>query len=185
MEQAAELYENIETPDRWFNIIKNAKQKPPPFIMTKMGIKDFISVWELSKIISNGKIDVDKMKVNWLKIRKITYDREWPTFIFALDNSYTQQRIDIKKKKTWEDALGKAITPLLYPAGRPVTATKFKWLMELIEFIAPQYRSFYERLQQDADIDDNDEWSSWQIYNSIFNYLLLHNLVHYFIVNFL
>ena len=55
---------------------------------------------------------------------------------------------------TPEDALEKAITPLLYPAGRPVTAAKFNDLMELIEFIAPQYRSFYERLQQDADIED-------------------------------
>ena len=149
IKQAAKLYENIETPDRWFNIIKNAKQKPPPFTMTKMGMEDFICVSELSKVITNRKIDVDKMKVNWLKIRKITYDREQPTFIFAFDNSYKQQRIDIKKRKTPEDALEKAITPLFNPAGRSVTAAKFNDIMELIEFIAPQYRSFYKRLQQD------------------------------------
>ena len=148
IEQATELYENIETPDRLFNIIMNAKQKPPPFTMTKMGMEDFISVSELSKVITNRKIDVDKMKVNCLKIRKITYDREQPTLIFVFDNSYTEQRIVIKKRKTPEDALEKAITPLLYPAGRPVTAARFNDLMELIEFIAPQYRFFYERLQK-------------------------------------
>ena len=64
IEQAAELYVNIETPDRWFDIIKNAKHKPPPFTVTKMGIEDFISVSELSKVITNRKIDIDKMKVN-------------------------------------------------------------------------------------------------------------------------
>ena len=71
-----------------------------------------------------------------------------------LSTTYTQQRIDIKKRKTSEDALEKDITPLIYSAGKPVTAAKFYDLMELMEFIAPQYRSFYERLQQDADIED-------------------------------
>ena len=87
-------------------------------------------------------------------MRKITYDSEQPTFIFVFDNSYTRQRIDNKKRKTPEDVLKKAITPLLYPAERKVTAAKFNNLVVLMEFIAPQYRYFYERLQQDADIED-------------------------------
>ena len=125
IETAAKNHNVIELPDRWIEVIKNAKEKLPQYVVTRMEMEDFISVVELMKIITNRKVDEQKKKVNWLKMRKIVYDREQPMTIFAYDDTNGMQRIDVKKRKIPEDAMQFSETPLLYPLGNAISNAKF------------------------------------------------------------
>lgn len=82
IEQQSKLHERIETPDRWIDIIKNAKQSRPKFCVSRMDIEDFKSVEQIDQVVTNRKVVTEKQKVNWLKARRIIYDREQPWDLF-------------------------------------------------------------------------------------------------------
>ncbi|XP_067647887.1 uncharacterized protein [Eurosta solidaginis] len=149
IERIAEMYQCIETPDKWIDIIRIAKQTHPQFTVTKMEICDFISAEELNKLIINVKKDLNNEK-----IRKIQNHRAHPMTIFAFDDFKVMKKIEINRNNVSDDALKLASTPLLFPLGRPITDAKFSDLMKLIEFIGPEHREFYENLQKDANAKD-------------------------------
>ncbi|XP_067646248.1 uncharacterized protein [Eurosta solidaginis] len=149
IERIAEMYQCIETPDKWIDIIRIAKQTHPQFTVTKMEICDFISAEELNKLIINVK-----KYLNNEKIRKIQNHRAHPMTIFAFDDFKVMKKIEINRNNVSDDALKLASTPLLFPLGRPISDAKFSDLMKLMEFIGPEHRQFYENLQKDANAKD-------------------------------
>lgn len=100
IERAAKMFAIIETPNLWIKIIKEVKQKEPKIIVTKMGMENFVSIQELTNLITNRKKDTDKARVNWLKLRSLQYDRKQPFRIFAFNDANVQLRIYIRKRNT-------------------------------------------------------------------------------------
>ncbi|XP_067643864.1 uncharacterized protein [Eurosta solidaginis] len=149
IERIPEIYQCIETPDKWIDIIRNAKQTHPQFTVTKMEIYDFISAEELNKLIINVKKDLNNEKIT-----KIQNYRAHPMTIFAFDYFNVMKKIEINRNNVSDDALKLASTPLLFPLGRPITDAKFSDLLKLIEFIGPEHRQFYENLKKDANAKD-------------------------------
>ncbi|XP_067647159.1 uncharacterized protein [Eurosta solidaginis] len=146
IERISQRYQCIETPDKWIDIIRNAKQTHPQFTVIKMEMNDFVSAEELNKLIINVKKDLNNEK-----IRKIQSHRGHPMTIFAFDDFKVMKKIEINRNNVSDDALKLASTPLLFPLGRPITDAKFSDLMKLMEFIGPEHRQFYENLQKDAN----------------------------------
>ncbi|XP_067648415.1 uncharacterized protein [Eurosta solidaginis] len=146
IERIPEIYQCIETPDKWIDIIRNAKQTHPQFTVTKMEMNDFISAEELNKLIINVKKDLNNEKIT-----KIQNHRAHPMTIFVFDDFKVMKKIEINRNNVSDDALKLASTPLLFPLGRPITDAKFSDLMKLVESIGPEHRQFYENLQKDAN----------------------------------
>lgn len=155
IEKASKSYDKIETPDRWIRVIADSKNSDPRFVVTKMEMADFKSVDNLLELITNRKVDIRKNKVNWLKFRRIVYDKEQPMDIFGYDDEGTLQRINIKKKAISENAFDEAVVSLLYPFGRFITKAKYDDLQDLMESIEPRFRTFFHRLRSDGSANED------------------------------
>ena len=68
IEKAKKKPNEIYVPDEWQGIVRHTKRKQPTFNVSPM-TSDFFSMSILEKITVNRKLNTDKEKVEWLKIK--------------------------------------------------------------------------------------------------------------------
>ncbi|CAB3241840.1 unnamed protein product [Arctia plantaginis] len=73
VEKQKKYFPDIYVPEHWNNVILAARKKKP-FKTVEMKRDDFISTKALETNITNRKIDVDRSKVELLKIQWILYN---------------------------------------------------------------------------------------------------------------
>lgn len=143
------LFPNIFIPEDWNNVILAARKNP--FKLNCMGTKDFFSTKKLENNITNRKIDVDKSKVQWLKIQWLRFSSETPFKIFYKysNNEITHfSELDVEKRNT---TLIENLD-LLFPNGNCINVLKKKDLMSLLDYVPPIHHAYYNSLKTNAQI---------------------------------
>jgi len=101
-----------------------------------MGKNDFYSTKKLEKNIIHRKIDIDKFKVEWLKIQWLRFLSEMPFKIFfkySNNEMVLFSELDVQKRNsTLIETLD-----LLYPNGNSINPLKKKDLMCLLDYVSP------------------------------------------------
>lgn len=143
IERAKKFADNIFIPDRWMELVREAKKNEPTFAVIKMNSEDFYSSSELEKCIVNRKKDVHKNKINWFDIRTIKYRKDSLFTLFINFNI----RVNIKKNSVDETSFMHCEIPLLYPDGKLINEKKYKDLLDLLNYIPKEYHSFYKDLK--------------------------------------
>lgn len=156
IEKERKLHETVSTPDEWIKIIKETKKNPPIFEVTRMQSSDFFSSNELQKLIVNRKVDVEKEKINWMKIRTIKLDKKNPFFLYILHDDGILHEVSIEKKNTTAEQFKDVKLSHLYPNGRTITNKKYEDLMQLVKYIDQKDKPFYQQLRTNVSTRDYD-----------------------------
>lgn len=154
VEKQKKLFPNIFIPEHWNNVILAARKKKP-FKIICMNKSDFFSTIKLEKNITHRKIDVDKSKVEWLKIQWLRFSFEMPYKIFFKysNNDIAQfSELNLEKRNTTLIAN----LDLLYPNGNCINPLKKKDLLCLLDYVPPIYHEFYKSLKTNAQNIDNE-----------------------------
>lgn len=150
--------ETVEIPSDYNKIIENAREKK--YTIREMTHNSFTSLDNVLKSITNRKKTISGDKVNWLQMVQIRLSKAHPFSIDFKTNFDDEafQRIDIKKKNYQGSDLF-YVEPLpAYEHERPITASKFKDLQDLMPYMSPSKRSFYENLKVTTERgEDSDE----------------------------
>ena len=156
IEKQAKFHPNIYTPSEWYDIMKDARVASCPFQVVEMFKEDFLSTKELEKTITNRKVTVDKLKLNWLNMRQIQVRRSDPASLFfrdTFDEVEPWKEINIKRRgKNVADVIQ---TPL-HNAPKCITAAKKKDILSLLELVPPRHHQFYRDLNDKENGRDDD-----------------------------
>ena len=104
---------------------------------------NFFSTKALENNITNRKIAESKIKVLWLNIQWLRFQKQFPyniQFKYSNQNDVPFEIVDIGKRKA---TIGKPKLQLLYPNGNLINDLKKKGLLLLIKFIPPVFHDFY------------------------------------------
>ena len=109
-------------------------------------------------MIVNRKKDVKKIKINWLKIRPIVYDKKQLFQIIIKDGAENCQLINIKKQKVTQANFVNISLPHLFPFSRKITKAKYNDLKQLINYLPVSKRQFYRDLEFEDDSDNDYDY---------------------------
>ena len=84
IEQTSDKIDIFTTP-QWASCIRSARRKPPMFQVNEMDLKDFWDIKEISNQIKNFDLDTNRMRISWLKVKRIRIKNTDPNVI---DMSY-------------------------------------------------------------------------------------------------
>lgn len=151
VEKKKKLFPNIFIPEDWNNVILAARHKNP-FKIIRMDKNNFFSTKKLESNITNRKIDVDKSKVQWLKIQWLRFSLETPFKIFYKYSNtdltnFSELNVE-KRNTTLIDNLD-----FLFPNGNCINVLKKKDLLTLLDYVPPIYHAYYNNLKTNAQID--------------------------------
>lgn len=171
IEKKRKAVEAIYTPSQWKTLIENSKQTMPKFKVIEMQSTDFYCCDQLlGRFCINRKQTIDKQAINWFTFRKIAYRKGHPMQLFfetyadvadKYDESVEFPRnntkiISVAKRGMVADAFTNFELPLLYPNGRSIATKKKSDLLELLDLIPVEFRSFYTNLNH-TDEDEQTE----------------------------
>lgn len=129
---------------------------------------DFLSCeWLLAKYCTNRKKTVDNNEINWFTFRKIAYKKDHPMTLFfetyadvaAKYNENVEfppeltKILTVAKKSMQIDEFKQFELPVLYPEGRAIATQKKSDLLELLELIPAEFRSFYTSLNHTNEVE--------------------------------
>lgn len=145
-----------EVPEHWIEIMRQAKETEPKFIVTEMLKTDFYSSMELEALITNRKKSTEGGKISWLKTQKIIYERYSPFLLDIVEYGASSiMSISLQKRGTHENFDLVKLTPL-YVEPRKIAYSKYKDLQRLLKYLPEQYHAFYRKLQHDRDDSTKD-----------------------------
>lgn len=156
IEKAKKLSDSeISIPIDWYNFVRNVRGKIPLKVveMEMDNFKTFSAL--LSSTFVKRNLDVNKEKVNWLKITWLRYDKNFGTIKFktTLDPDAPFRILDLKKT-TGKTRAGKEtisasqlVIPQTYNKPNPIDFEKKKDLLSLLPLIDPLYHPFYYGLK--------------------------------------
>lgn len=154
IEKQKKCFPNIFIPKDWNNVILAARKKNP-FKIICMDKNDFFSTNNLEKNITHRKIDIDKSKVEWLKIQWLRFFSEMPFKIFfKYSNNEIVQFNELDLQKRTSTLIGNL--DLLYPNGNSINPLKKKDLVSLLDYVPPIYHEFYNSLKTNILINNID-----------------------------
>lgn len=151
IEKCSRQHHQIFSPNDWIEIIKSAKRKPPHFKVINMKRNEFFSTKNLENSITKRKVNTDGHPINWLKIRCMRFEREYPFSIKYKESlndfvGFSQMNLNSTNNKRKNYNLNNIKQEELYPNRRLITASKKKDMMELLAFIPPINHAFYKNL---------------------------------------
>ena len=124
------------------------------FNIRPMTSDDFFSTSILEKITVNRKLNTDKEKVEWLKIKWMQFrksDKVNMFYKYSCDTDAVFSKVDfsIKRVKRGRARCVQRCSELqtLYPKGRTLKKTKIAELMSLLKYIHPVHHQFYYSLK--------------------------------------
>lgn len=127
VEKEKKRTKEIFIPQHWYNIIRNAKTKDPKFNVIQMQRNDFFSIDNLTNLLINRKKTIDGMKISWLNIQNIIYEKSAPYTLFIKNyGSDSVESISLFKKGT----------------------SNVDDLQSLLQHIPSKYHGFYRKLKQ-------------------------------------
>lgn len=151
---------NIYTSTQWMELIEQAKVTFPKFVVSEMRSEHFVGCDVLMAVSTNRKKTTTKEAINWFTFHTIKYTKGHPFQLHfetyenlesKFNESIEQQQdysktIAIHKRGVTVENFGEIELPLLYPTGRVISTDKKKDLLDLLEFVPLEYRSFYTNL---------------------------------------
>lgn len=161
IEKKRKKVDTIYVPSEWKTLIENAKESAPKFHVVEMKSKDFFSCDQLmGQFCTNRKKTVDKSEINWFTFRKIAYKKGHPMNLFfetyadvwaKYDERYEfkpdkTKLLSVAKKGIQSDEFIRFELPILYPDGRAIATNKKMDLLNLLDLIPAEHRSFYTNL---------------------------------------
>lgn len=156
IERQKKVTESIFTPDHWINLIIQAKKNEPKFTVIKMTKNDFYSSKQIESAVTNRKTTINGEKANWLNMQKIINSRTNP-FEITIERYNISSPIQISLRK--RDRAGQFRSSLidydfipLYTECRPINRKKYEDLMKLLQYVPPEYQSFYRELRTEDEI---------------------------------
>ena len=159
VETARRKRQHIFVPTDWQEVIRTARVKNP-FHVAEMQSEDFVSLSALKKNIVNRKIDTEKRKVEWLKIRWIHVSKDAPLqmkYRYSHNALEEWKTVDFKRRsKGRPPDMGRVALPLLYNGPRQIKDAKLKDLLGLLNYVPPVHHAFYKGLASAEDTDDSD-----------------------------
>lgn len=128
IESALKLQPRIYTPDDYKHIMRICRKKNK-LIVHSMQRKDFFSVEELQRNITNRTIDKDKRKVSWMKTRVIKLEKEKSFSIFFKEKFDGDNISEVFVNKSFRGRTPSNLIgdlTLLWPKGKPISNMKLK-----------------------------------------------------------
>lgn len=172
IEKKRKRVDTIYVPSQWKTLIEDAKVTSPKFNVIQMDSSHFMSCDQLlATFCTNRKRTVDKEEINWFTFRKLGYRKSHPMNIFfetyadvaaKYDESYEfkpdkTKILSVAKRGFQRSDFTQYNMPLLYPEGRPIATEKKKDLIELMDLIPAEYRSFYVNLNHTDEVEEIDD----------------------------
>jgi len=137
---------DIYVPELWFSLIARCKRERA-FQANRMKEADFMSVSELSKFVTVGKVDDNGNKIEWLKIQHIQVCKKSPLKMFY---KYSVQD-DVPFNSVSFVRKGRPLKPSyslksLYGEPRPLSAEKASDLRKLLKYVPPLHHVFFNKI---------------------------------------
>lgn len=156
IERQKKITDLIYVPQHWMNIIKQAKKTAPEFTVIEMSKEDFFSCKQLESIITNRKKCLNKDKVDWMKIQKITNERSSPFNMIIerySDCSIPPIQVSLRKrgKNSESFTFANAFFEPLYTESRPIKRKKYDDLQKLLQYVPSQFQWFFTSLKCEAE----------------------------------
>ncbi|XP_047518759.1 uncharacterized protein LOC125058680 [Pieris napi] len=148
IESHLKQFQRLYTAEDYINVIKTCTKKNP-LVPMKMKRNDFVSTEKLEKNITNRKMFVNKVKVNWLKTKHIQLrkENEHSFFMKTDDNEHYQElHIGRKYKGSLLPLSAELLVPL-WPEGKPITQAKLNDLKSMFNLIPEDCLLFYKNLK--------------------------------------
>lgn len=152
---------NVYVPSQWKTVIESTKSTLPKFEVIELNATHFMNCETLlSKFCTNRKKTVDKEEINWFTFRKIGYQKGHPMKLFfetyddiasKYDESAEFEKdltkiLSVAKKSLNINEFIQFSLPILYPDGRAIATNKKADLLELLDLIPLEFRTFYTGL---------------------------------------
>lgn len=97
IEREAKIKQEIFSPDEWADLMKNAKQEGPPYIVKFLKNNEVLDFHELPEKLENWDYDSKKNKVKWSQVRELVFDSATPNVIlFRYNFTEEMSKIHIK-----------------------------------------------------------------------------------------
>lgn len=172
IEKKRKKVDTIYVPSQWKSLIETAKETVPKFNVIEMNSSHFVSCDQLlATFCTNRKKTVDNEDINWFTFRKLGLRKGYPMTIFfetyadvaaKYDESYEfkpdkTKILSVAKKGIQSNNFTQYNMPLLYPEGRPIATKKKSDLLELLELIPAEFRSFYVNLNHTDQAEEIEE----------------------------
>lgn len=152
--ERARRHKTIYNTREWALLFSCARIHPNPYKVITLNHNDFYDLEKLVNLmVHNTTVNIEKEKVNWLKIKWMRFDKSEPNIMqykYGLQDTEFK-RLDISKKKTAGRKKNWSSDCLLcvkYPDKLPISEDKKKDLNTLLELkiIPSDYKSFYDEL---------------------------------------
>lgn len=172
IEKKRKAVDAVYVPSQWTTLIENAKQTAPKFNVIEMKSTDFLSCERLlGQFCTNRKKTVEKKEINWFTFRKIGYRKGYPMNIFFETYADVAAKYDesvefpvdktkilsVAKKNMQLEEFIQFELPLLYPGGRAIATQKKADLIELLDLIPVEFRSFYTNLNHTDEVEQAEQ----------------------------
>lgn len=145
LEKKMKTTQSLFTPDDWIELISSCKQSNQNFNVHKMSNKDFLST---DAIMSYRTAE----EVSWADVKGVTLIRSEPLNIRAKYFSQnTEQIIPLYKSNCGE--------MLIYKNANGLAISKRKYddlIAKTLKSLPAEKRLYYENIQHDANLQDND-----------------------------
>ncbi|XP_022816992.1 uncharacterized protein LOC111349897 [Spodoptera litura] len=159
-------FQRLYTAEDYVNVIKTCTKKTP-LVPVKMEKEDFVSTEKLEKNITNRKLFVNKLKVNWLRTKHIQLRKDNVHSIFMRSDDieeYQELYIGRKFKGSMLPLSSELLIPL-WPDGKPITQAKLNDIKSMFNLIPEDCLSFYKNLQGMEGPDYVEGFSGGQDFN--------------------
>lgn len=158
IEKKLKYHPEIYIPTQWYDIILNARVKKNKFEVVHMKREDFKSMDMLKQNLVNRKKDVNRQKIEWMKIKQMKFRKETPgvmEYKYTHNNDVQFSSVNMNKRLKGRPVnLGSLNLDILYPDGRKLTQAKLNDIKSLLQFVPPCHHQFYNQLQQGDVLDD-------------------------------
>lgn len=145
IERKKKTIQYVYTPKEWMELVDSVR---PQFQVIEMKSNDFFSTEIIGKVLINRKIDTEKQKINWLKMRWMQFKKAYPKRLFFKETLNPDiEFFEINLAPTYKSPPIPKTLPLLRNNDRYLKKEKLKDIKSLLEFVPPIHHRFYEDLQ--------------------------------------
>ena len=162
--------ETVFTLGEWIDIAKRARKKGEKFDVAEMQKTTFLNFRSLVQRLVNRKVNMQREKVEWMKIRWTRFRKDNPykmMYKYTVDDDEEFKVVSFEKKsKGCQQQQPILNLPMLYPSGRLISHAKFKDIQDLMKYVPPIHYEFYNSIAHEQrkfsgpefgeDLNDND-----------------------------
>jgi len=120
----------------------------------------FVDFKVLLKQIVNRKVNMQRKKVEWMKIHWMRFRKDNP---YKMMYKYTVGDDEFKEVNFQKQRKGRQQQkpiqnlPMLYPSGRQISQAKFKDIQDLLKYVPPVHHEFYNSIRHEQHKSSESE----------------------------